>query len=192
MFSLRRLLAALILIVVLALGVAIWRHLQQQSPLELLEALPEQVDLSLETLHYTQNEDGARSWTLDADKAEYRRDAGQALLENVRLTLYNAGRAGTVDLTAEQGVLWQEKQQVEVWGNVVVATAKDEHLYAERLRYDGHTRQLLSDDPVRVVSPRMELRGGGLQADVAQGHLLLKDNVWMLLLPAERNTENDE
>lgn len=192
MFNLRRLLAGLILIVTLALGVAIWRHIQQQSPLEILEALPEQIDLALEKLHYTQNEEGSRSWTLDANKAEYRRASGQALLESVSLTLYDAGAAGEIKLSAEHGSFEQEKQQIEVWGNVVVVTARDEALYTERLRYDGQSRQLHTEDPVHLVSPRMELKGTGLQADVELGHLLVKKNVWMLLLPAERKTEGDE
>ncbi len=190
MFNLRRLLAVLILIAVLALGIVIWRHLQQQSPLDVLEALPEQVDLSLEKLHYTQNEDGKRSWTLDADKAEYRRDEGQAVLDAVNLVLHEAGQFGEAKLTAEHGLLEQEEQQVEIWGNVVVVTARGDRIYTERLRYDGQKKLLTSAEKVRLINPRMELTGTGLQADLQRGQMRLEKDVWMLLLPQERSIQN--
>lgn len=192
MFKLRRLLAALILIAVLVVGLVIWRHLQQQTPLQVLEALPKQVDLALDQLHYTQNEDGRRSWTLDAEKAEYQRDSGQAVLDVVRLTLYDAGKAGEVELTADHGLLEQENRQVEVWGKVVVTTANNERLYTERLHYDAQQRQLKTAERVKLVSPQMELTGTGMQIDVDRGYLLLEKDVWMLLLPEERNSKRDE
>lgn len=192
MFNLRRLLAVLILAAVLMLGIVIWRHLQQQSPLEVLEALPKQVDLSLEKLHYTQNEEGRRSWTLDADKAEYRRDDGQAVLDVVQLVLYESGQFGEIKLTADHGLLRQEEQQVEIWGNVVVVTARGEQLYTERLRYDGQQRLIKSDEKIRLLSPRMELTGTGLLADLDHGLLQLKKDIWMLLLPQERKKQGDE
>lgn len=192
MFNLRRLLAALILIAVLALGIVLWRYLQQQDPAQILEALPKQVDLALEKLHYTQNEEGRRSWTLDAEQAEYQRDSGQARLETVRLTLYTAGRFGEVKLSADHGLLDRAARQVEVWGQVVVVTASGERLATERLHYDDRQHLLTTDDPVLLTSPRLELKGTGMQVDLVRGSLLLKQDVWMLLLPEERKEKSDE
>jgi LPS export ABC transporter protein LptC len=186
MFTLRRLLAVLILVAVLVLGIVIWRHLQRQSPLEVLQALPEQVDLSLEKLHYTQNEEGRRSWTLDADKAEYRREDGQAQLDAVSLLLYRAGQFGEVRLTAEHGLLQQEEQQVEIWGNVQIVTGRGDRLSTERLRFDGRKQLLTNSEPVRLSNQRMELTGTGLWADLEAGRLRLEKDVWLLLLPVER------
>ena len=188
MFNLRRLLAVLILVAVVALSIVIWRHLQQLSPLEVIEALPEQVDLSLEKLHYTQNEEGRRRWTLDAERAEYIREDGQAALKSVKLVLYEAGRFGEITLVADQGALNQDDQSVEVWGNVEVITANSEKLYTERLHYSGKKKQLSSAEKVRAVTPRMELSGTGLLADLESGKLKLQKDVWMLLLPEERKT----
>jgi len=191
MLSLRRWLALLIFISVVALAVVVWREFRQQSPEEILAALPKQIDLSLEQLHYTQNEDGQRSWTLDADKAEYQRDESQALLDRVRLQFYHAGEAGDIQLEAEHGVLQQEARQVEVWGRVVVKTARGEQLFTERLQYNDQQRQLTTDEPVRIITPQMELTGTGLQVDLDSGRLEVKDDVWMLLLPAERKKRRE-
>lgn len=192
MLNLRRVLAASILLAVAALGIMLWRHLQQQSPEELLKALPKQVDLSLEELHYTQNEAGKRSWTLDADKAEYQRDNSRALLDAVHLTLFEAGRFGDIQLQAQHGLLKQEERQVEVWDQVRVSSARGEQLLTERLHYDDQQRRLTTDEPIRFSSPRMELTGTGMQIDIDTGRLLVKNDVWMLLLPAEKERAGHE
>ncbi|SHI78162.1 LPS export ABC transporter protein LptC [Malonomonas rubra DSM 5091] len=192
MMNLRRVLACLILLAVLVLAIVIWRHGRSLDPVEVLEALPEQVDLSLEKLHYTQNEEGRRSWTLDAERAEYQRDTGLAELGDLSLTLYESGRFGDVSMTAEHGTLQQEQRLVEAWGNVVVTTATGERLTTERLIYDGGKKLLTTDEPVTITNRRMELKGTGLQGNLEQGRMLLKKDIWMLLLPEERKAESDE
>lgn len=187
----RRLLALLIVFAVVALSVTVWLKVRQQSPEELLAALPKQVDLSLDQLHYTHNENGQRSWILDADKAEYLREQSQAALDKVRLQFFNAGEAGDIQLEAEHGLLQQETRQVDVWGQVVVKSARGEQLFTERLHYDDQSRRLTTAEPVRIVAKQMELTGTGLQIDIDSGRLELKNNVWMLLLPADRESPRE-
>jgi LPS export ABC transporter protein LptC len=189
--NLRRLLVLLIVLAVVALSVTVWRKISQQSPEELLAALPKQIDLSLDQLHYTQNENGQRSWTLDADKAEYQREQSQAILDNVRLQFYRAGESGDIQLEAEHGFLQQETRQIEVWGQVVVRTARGEQLFTERLHYNDQKRQLTTKEPIRMLAKQMELTGTGLQLDIDDGRLEVKNNVWMLLLPASREKHHD-
>ncbi len=191
MFKLRRMLAVLIIAAVTALVASLWWHLKQQSAVELLQALPDQVDLALEELHYTQNEDGRRRWTLDADKAEYLRDQSHAELENLSLVLFEAGQFKEVKLTAKHGTLEQADRQVEVWEQVVVTSERGEQLFTERLHYDGKQRVLRTKEPIRLVTPRMELTGVGLQADLVNDRILVEKDVWMLLIPAEREASGD-
>ena len=189
MFNLRRLLAVLILVSVVTLTTVIYRHLQQQSPEEILSMLPEDIDLALEDLHYTQSEDGQRRWTLDADKAEYQGDSSLATLDVVKLLFYDTGQFGDLTLQANRGQLAQETSQVDVWGNVRVTTERGDQLFTERLHYDDKVRQLSTADPFRLLSSQLELTGIGLQLDIDQGRMLVKENVWMLLYPAEAGKE---
>jgi len=191
-FNLRRVLAILILGSVAVLVLILWPYLAQQSPEEILDALPKQVDLSLKKLHYTQNEDGRRSWTLTADNAEYQRDNSQALLDKVHLVLYRAGQFGEVTLDADQGRLEQDRQQIQVWGQVVIRTSRREQLFIERLHYDGQQQQISSDESFRLLTPQMELTGKGLQIDLEQGRLWVKNEVRMQFSPAgkERKTHD--
>ena len=184
MFNFRRLLAALILISSVILTTVIYRHLQHQSPKEILSMLPENIDLALADLHYTQNEDGQRRWTLDADTAEYERASSLAKLTVVKLLFYGAGEFGDINLQADRGQLAQETRQVDVWGNVIIATDRGEKLFTERLHYDDQIRQLSTEDPIRFLSPNLELTGTGLQIDIDQGRMLVKDKVRMLWYPA--------
>ncbi len=186
MLNLRHLLALLILVSVVVLTTVIYRHLQQQGPEEVLNMLPDDIDLALEDLHYTQNEDGQQSWTLDADQAEYQRDSSLAELEAVKLLFYGTGQFGDINLRADQGQLAQDTRQIDLWGNVVLNTERGEQLFTERLHYDDPLRQLRTADSFRFFSPQLELTGTGLQVDIDQGRMLVKENVWMLLHPAGR------
>ncbi|MDX2481421.1 MAG: LPS export ABC transporter periplasmic protein LptC [Desulfuromusa sp.] len=185
MFNFRRLLALLILISIVALATVIYRHLQQQSPEEILRMLPENIDLALENLHYTQNEDGQRRWTLDAATAEYQRDSSLAKLEEIKLLFYRAGQFGDINLQADHGQLAQDTRQVDVWGHVILKTERGEQLFTERLHYDDQLRQLSTEDPIRFLSSELELTGIGLQMDIDQGRMLVKDKVWMVLYPSK-------
>lgn len=191
-FNLRRVLAILILGSVLVLAIVLWRHLERQASEDILAALPKQVDLSLEKMHYTQNEDGQRRWTLSADKVEYQRDNSQALLEKVHLVLYRAGQFGEVILDAGQGRLEQAEQQIEVWDHVVIRTSRQEQLFTEKLHYDGRRQRLSTDEPIRLQTPQLKLTGKGLQVDLDQGRLLVKKDVRMQLFLAEKEHRTHE
>ncbi len=184
MLNFRRLLAVLILLSSVVLTTVIYRHLQQQSPKEIFSMLPENIDLAVSGLHYTQNEEGQRRWTLDADTAEYERDSSLAKLTAVKLLFYGAGNFGDINLTSDYGQLAQETRQVDVWGNVRVETEEGEKLFTERLHYDDQLRQLSTEDPIRVLSADIELTGIGLWVDIDQGRMIVKDDVKMVLYPS--------
>ncbi len=146
MLKLKRLLGVLILISVIALAVVVWRFLDQPSPEELVELLPKDVDLALQNLHYTQNEDGRRRWTLDADKAEYLKDGNKAKLETVNLLYYKARSFGDVQLQAERGELDQNSRELDVWGNVILTTERREQFFTEHLHYNDEQRRLSTEN----------------------------------------------
>ena len=184
MFKFRHVLAVVILLSVIALGIVIWRHVQQQSPKELLSGLPEDIDLALSDLHYTQNEGGRRSWSLNAAKAEYQRDSSQVKLDVVDLVFYQAGQFGETELRANEGQLEQSSRQIDVWGNVELTTERGDQLFTDRLHYDDQLRRLSTDSPIRYRSSQLELTGIGMQLDIDQGRLLVKERVRVELNPA--------
>ncbi len=184
MLNIRRILAVVILVSIVVLTVVISRHLQQKKPEELFAMLAENVDLALEDLHYTQNENGKRLWTLDADKAEYLRDSNLAKLEAVKLLFYDRGEFGDVHLTADQGEMEQDSRQVDLVGHVVVTTGRGDRLTSHSLHYDDQKRRITTDDPVEIISEQAKLTGTGLQIDIDLERMVVKQRVRVILYPA--------
>lgn len=183
--NLRNLLALVILLSVAALAATLVLNLPDQKDAEdLLDALPKQVDLALEKVHYTQTEGGRRRWTLDADSAAYQREAGLANLKNVQMVFFDAGRFSEVRMTAKEGTFDQQQERVEIWGNVEIVTDSGEHFYTDRLRYDQASQLVSSDDPVRLVSPRLELSGTGLLLDIQVGQMTVLRDVRARIMEA--------
>lgn len=181
MVKLKRLLALLILLSVVILGTVLWRYQLAQEPEKLLDMLPEDIDLALEELHYTQNENGVPRWTLDADRADYRRDSSLVELTEVALHYFSAGPHGTLDLSADHGLLDQQQNSIEIWGDVRLLSERRERLLTERLHYDDELRRLSTAEPFRFDSPRLELRGTGLQLYLDEGRMLVEDQVRALV-----------
>ena len=186
MFNLRRVLAVAIIASVVILTTVIYQHLQQQSPAAILALLPDNIDLALEDLHYTQNEDGKRSWTLDASKAEYLRDSNLVKLDAVKLTFYNAGDFGEVELQADNGELLQETNQVDIWGDVIITTGRGEQMFTERLHYDDSLKQISTAEAVKIVTSQVDMTGIGMEVSIDDGRFLLKKQVHAILYPVGR------
>lgn len=175
--SLRNLLALLILLSVAALAMTLFLNLPGKEVEELLDALPKEIDLALKKVHYTQTEGDQRRWTLDADSAAYQREAGLVNLKNISMTFFTVGPYAEVMMTANEGLLDQNRGQIEAWGDVTITTDRDEHIYTERLHYDEESRLVSSDDLVHMISPRLELNGKGLRLEIDAGRMSLLENV---------------
>lgn len=192
MLTLRRVLAVVILLAVLFLGSVVWRHLNNQPVQEVLRTLPQEIDLALDNLHYTETEDGRQRWTLTADRAEYLRGSHLVRLAPVKLVFYDAGAFGELTLHADQGELQEDIRQVDVWGNVVVTTARGEKLVTDSLRYEEQGRRLSTAASIHYTAPRQELTGTGLLIDLEKNTLLVEKDVTMQLLPDPKETPGED
>lgn len=191
MLNVRRVLALAILVAVILLGLAIWRHVQQLPVQDILEALPQDIDLALDNLHYTETQDGQKRWTVSSERAEYLRSSNLVRLTPVQVVFYDAGSFGDLTLTADHGELQEDTRQVDVRGNVVVTAGGGEELTTESLRYDEQRRELTTTAPIHYRAPRMELTGVGLLIDLEKDVLMVKNDVRMLLLPQTKDMPDE-
>ncbi len=192
MLNVRRILALVIMLAVVLLSLAVWRHVRQMPVQELLKALPQGIDLALENLHYTETQDGHKRWTLVSDRAEYLRSSHLVRLTPVQLTFYDAGAFGDLTLTADQGEFQEDTRQVDVWGDVVVVGDGGERLQTQSLTYQDQQRQLSTAAPIHYQAPRMELTGVGLLVDLEKNTLVVEKNVRMLLLPEPKENPGED
>lgn len=186
MGGLKRILGVLILLSVVTLVAVLWRNIDRVDPQQLVEALPDGVELALDDLHYTHNEDGQRLWTLDAENAEYLKEGQRVLLQQVKLHYYRNNSFGEVELTADRGVFDQTVNSLDVEGNVIVTAARGEQLFTERLHYDDKARLLTTEEPVRMLSEQMELSGRGMIVDLDQGRMQVLHDVRSVLRPQNK------
>jgi len=191
MLNLRRILALLIVLAVVLLSLVVWRHVRQVSVQDILKALPQDIDLALDNLNYTETQDGRKRWTLVADRAEYLRSSNLVRLSPVQLTFYEAGAFGDLLLSATHGELQEEIRQVDVWGDVVVVGQGGERLETESLRYKDQQRQLSTTAPFHYQAPRMDLTGVGLLVDLERNTLVVEKDVRMLLLPEPKENPGE-
>lgn len=191
MLNVRRVLALVILLAVVLLILVVWRHIRQMPLQEILKALPQDIDLALDNLNYTETQDGRKRWTLVAERAEYLRSSNLVRLNPVQLTFYQAGAFGDLTLTAQHGELQEDTRQVDIWGDVVIIGEGGERLQTESLRYDDQRRRLTTAAPIHYQAPRMELTGVGLLVDLEKNTLLVEKAVRMLLLPEPKENPGE-
>ncbi len=127
---------------------------------------PHNVDLSLKQFQYTETTDGRPRWSLDADTAGHSLKEARTRIENLRMSFFDQAGSENYTLSARQGWIDTQSQQVGVAGEVVVTDREGRRFYTETLRYHSDQSLLQTDDPVRLASDRMVLTGQGLRIDV--------------------------
>ncbi len=156
---------------------------------ELIEKLPENVELGLDRVHYSQNENGIEIWVLDADRAAYQREDEELALTGVKLTFFNTGRFGDVTLDAVSGILRQKQKLIDLKGDVRIVTASGEQFQSETLQYDYSKRLATTDDLISMRGRQLYLTGKGMDLDLGRGTLRVRENVHALF--NERQTEGE-
>jgi LPS export ABC transporter protein LptC len=169
--------SAILLVLVILAGMLFMRSFDEQSLPELIEKLPENVDLGLNKIHYSQNEDGIESWVLDADRATYQRKDEELALTDVMLTFFSAGRFGDVNLNASAGILQQKLKVIDLQGSVRIVTSSGEQFQSETLRYDYAAKRVTTDDFFSMQSPQLKVTGKGMVLDLIQGSFMVHEDV---------------
>lgn len=188
-FNVRNLLALAIVAIAVTLTFAVVRNFKGGAPEELIESLPRNVDLSLEKINYTETREGKRHWTLVADSAAHTVANGITLIENIHMTFYDEDM-GDVILTAENGEMKADSREVAVRGNVVVRNPQGYSLYTESLLYREAERMISTEEPVRMVSEKMEVTGVGMRLDVQDHSLVLLSDIQARLAAASGESDN--
>lgn len=175
-FNVRNFLALAIVVLAVTLTITVVRNFKGGAPEEIIESLPRNVDLSLKKINYTETRDGARRWTLVADSAAHSVEGGITRIENIHMTFYDKNM-GDVVLTAEEGTMQTDSREVTVRGDVVVTTPRGYSLYTDSLLYREADRTISTEEPVRMVSERMEVTGVGMNFDVEDHRLVMLSDI---------------
>lgn len=160
--NIRNILGFIIVALVVALAVMILRNFKGFDGDEILERLPDNVDLAMSRIQYTETQDGVPQWTLQADSAMHSFSQGTTDIQNILMVFYDQGELGDVTLTADSGKFFSDPQVVHVQGNVVVRSPKGYSFYTDSLVFTSADRIIRTEDDVRLLSGAADIRGTGL------------------------------
>ncbi|SMC26629.1 LPS export ABC transporter protein LptC [Desulfacinum hydrothermale DSM 13146] len=121
-------------------------------------------EMRLTQMEYTEVQEGRQVWRLKAREAKYFQESQKTHLQDVHVEIYlEDGR--TVVLESREGMLYAGTKDIELWGHVKAQVPQGYVVLTERARYRHADRQIVSETPVRVVGPLVQLQGSRWRYD---------------------------
>lgn len=169
----------LISIIVLTFGIVVIVFFQYRHILEKNDTLVSIVDnksnVSIGRAHQTATRDGRKEWSLDAASADYMDKNNQAVFKDLSLTFFLKDNT-EVYLTANQGILKTDSNDIEINGNVVV-TNTSYKLRCENLYYAHKKRIIFSKVPVNIIGDSFELVADSMSLNLNTNRTLFEGKV---------------
>lgn len=149
----------LISLIFLTFGVVLIVFLQYRHVLEKNDTPvsigQSKANISIGKAHQTATRNGRKEWSLDAASADYMDKNSQAIFKDLAVTFYLKDET-KVYITANQGILKTDSNDMEIYGDVVVKN-KDYKLRCENLYYKHDKRIIFSNVPVNITGDSFEL-----------------------------------
>lgn len=166
--------------VVLALGlggVVTWKVRARRAPVPAPPA--QQADYRVNEVHISETLEGNLRWTLDADHAEVFDKEQRTIMRKVSIHVFSKDVEWTV--TADQGVLDNEKRDVSLAGNVLVTSNDGLRLTTNELAWRNTERNLSTDDVVEIKREGTTIVGRGLDVRMNEQHAVLGKRVRVVI-----------
>lgn len=169
----------LISLIFLTFGVIIVAFLQYRHVLEKnvapVSISQNKANISIGKAHQTATRNGRREWSLDASSADYMDKNNQAIFKDLSVTFYLKDET-KVYMTANQGILKTDSNDMEIYGNVVVRN-KDYKLKCENLNYKHDKRIIFSKVPVKITGDSFELVADSMSLNLNTNKALFEGKV---------------
>jgi LPS export ABC transporter protein LptC len=132
-------------------------------------------NVSIGRAHQTATRNGIKEWSLDAASADYVDKESKAVFKDLSVTFYLKDET-RVYITANQGILKTDSNDMEIYGNVVVRN-KDYKLKCENLYYNHDRRIIFSKVPVNLKGNSFELVADSMSLDLNTDKALFEGKV---------------
>jgi lipopolysaccharide export system protein LptC len=142
-------------------------------------------DAGIDQFSFLQSQGGSVRWKVEAQRAHVLDAQHQAQLEQVRVTLYGAtgedlrleGDSGTIDTASKNFTLVNEGRPI------AVELSSGYTIYTNHLTWTDRTREIRTDDPVRMAGHGLEVRGRGLIAKLDTEEFKVLEDVQVDITP---------
>lgn len=163
--KLTRLLISIIFVtlaVILAVFIGYRRILNE--PEKIISSLESKANISIDNVHQIATRDGKKEWSLDAASAQFMEQNNQAIFKKLSVIFFLED-GGKIYLTADNGVLNTDSNDMEVAGNVVM---KNENylLKTDNLYYTHGRRFIFSNVPVAIFGNSFDLTAAAMSFDL--------------------------
>lgn len=169
----------LISLIFLTFGVILMFFLQYRHVLEKndtpISIGQSKANISIGKAHQTATRNGRKEWSLDAASADYMAKNSQAIFKDLSVTFYLKDET-KVFITANQGILRTDSNDMEIHGNVVVRN-KDYKLRCDNLYYKHDKRIIFSKVPVNITGNSFELVADSMLLNLNNNRALFEGKV---------------
>jgi LPS export ABC transporter protein LptC len=162
--KIRRLLALFVILASLSLVTFIALKIYRgRVTKELLRKLPQNIDISLKKIHFTETRDGIKKWDLVADRAEYDKSKEVTHLTGIRLVLATGGKMGDISLTAPRADYHNITRDVKMVGKVNAKSSSGMEFTTEGAEYIAARGVIVSSGRVRFSDGKLTMEGVGME-----------------------------
>lgn len=170
----------LISVMLITLGVIVavfwdYRQISDTSDKRISSVQDEASTLSMDKVHQTSTRNGIKEWSLDATSVHYVNEKNQAVFQDLSLIFFLKNEK-KVFLTANQGILKTDSNDIEVTGHVVLKNGTY-RLDTEKLFYDHDSHTFSSEVPVKITGTAFALAADAMSLDLNTNRTLFEGNV---------------
>jgi len=169
-------------VLLIAVTAAVVLITEQKTKLSPLKIIPENVDIQVKNVVYTDVGSEGTKWEVRADLGTYHRKENRALFEkvNVKLVLSD-GR--TFLMTGDKAVLGTESKNMDVEGHVTIKSNDGDTITMDKISYKDGDKTFRTDSAVLYENQRMNLQGKGMNLSLVKKELKLLAAVRAVIKP---------
>ncbi len=141
----------------------------QNTPETVEESSIPRVDLMLEGVTLRQGRDGRLVWTLNATRADYRKEEGFVIVTDPEMVCFQEDDKEPVYMHGDHGRIDQKNDQADIWSHVEVRY-QEGRLTTANLHYNGTNSLLCSQDGITLRGWGMFMTAEGGCVDLTTRH----------------------
>ena len=151
-----------------------YRHVLEKNDIS-VSIGQSKANISIGKAQQTATRNGRKEWSLEAASADYMDKNSQAIFKDLSVIFYLKDET-EVYITANQGILKTDSNDMEIYGNVVVRN-KDYKLICDNLYYKHDKRILFSKVPVNITGDSFEIVADSMSLNLNTNKALFEGKV---------------
>jgi len=149
----------------------------------LLRKLPQNIDVALRKVHFTETRDGIKKWDLVADQAEYDKGRDVTHLTGVRLVVAGGRATGDITLTAGRADYYNGTRDVRLVDKVVAKSDSGMEFTTESAAYIAARSVITTSSRVKFADGTLTVEGVGMELKPETKNIRVFNEVTAFITP---------